>query len=191
MDRYLEAFTEIIRDIRRLEQRIHRLETGQGGEGAGLPDPSDEGSLLYSTHDYNASYDEWDGELVHPGGAGYFLKSTAAGIEWSTEAEFTLANFASATELTINGGSITATQTYHTVDTEGDAANDDLDTVAGGSEGDLLILRAENAGRTVTCKDGTGNLLLAGDFDLDDTADTIMLIYDGSNWLELSRSNNA
>jgi len=83
MDRHLEAFREIMRDLRRLEQEMHRLTAGQGGEGSGLPAPSDEGSLLYSTDDYNASYDEWDGELSHPGSAGSWIKSTATILEWT------------------------------------------------------------------------------------------------------------
>jgi len=83
MDAYVEAFREIMRDIYELRQELHRLTVGQGGEGAGLPDPSGEGSLLYSTDDYNASYDEWDGELVHPAAAGQWIKSTATILEWT------------------------------------------------------------------------------------------------------------
>lgn len=94
------------------------------------------------------------------------------------------------TELTITSGAVTKTQSYHTIDTEGDAASDDLDTISGGSTGDIIVITANNTARTVVCKDGTGNLKLSGDFSLDNTEDTIQLIYDGTNWLELSRSNN-
>lgn len=96
------------------------------------------------------------------------------------------------TELTIATGVITATKSYHKVDTEADAASDDLDTISGGSDGNTLILRAENTARTVVVKDGTGNIQCAGDCSLDNTQDTITLIFDGTlnAWLETARSNN-
>jgi hypothetical protein len=56
-----------------------------------------------------------------------------------------------------------------------------------------LVITAANSGRTVVVKDGTGNILLnnvTGDFSMDNTADTMELIWNGGNWLELSRSNN-
>ena len=100
-------------------------------------------------------------------------------------------NFGAAPELTIVGGAITATGTYHRVDTQSDASTDDLGTINGGTEGDLLILRAENSSRTVVCKDAVGNLSMAGgDFTLSHVDDKIMFIYDGTNWCEISRSNN-
>lgn len=94
------------------------------------------------------------------------------------------------TELTIASGVITTTQNYHTVDTESDAASDDLDTITATTAGTFLYLQAANAARSVVCKDGTGNLILAGDFTLDNTEDMIHLISDGSNWIEVCRSNN-
>lgn len=96
-----------------------------------------------------------------------------------------------ATELTISGGVVTATQSYHTIDTESDFAGDDLDTINGGTESDILILRAIHDDRLIRLKDGTGNLRLAGDFDLDNTQDRIMLIKQGSDWVEISRSDNS
>ncbi len=97
------------------------------------------------------------------------------------------------TEVTISSGAITVSQTYHTVDTEGDAATDDLDTIndtATLNETALLILRADSSSRTVVLKDGTGNLRLAGDCTLDHNRDTITLIGTGGVWYELARSNN-
>ena len=78
------------------------------------------------------------------------------------------------------------------VDTEAAAATDNLDTISGTSlrRGQLLVVMAVNTARTVVCKDGTGNLKLAGDMTLDNTEDTLTLMYDGSNWVELARSNN-
>lgn len=99
-------------------------------------------------------------------------------------------NHGSPTELTISAGVITATGSFHTVDTEADAATDDLDTINGGSEGDRLILMAANSARTIVLKDGTGNLALNADFPLDNGQDTLELVYAGTLWRELSRSNN-
>lgn len=73
----------------------------------------------------------------------------------------------------------------------GGAGSDNLDTIAGGQEGDLLVQRASNSSRTIVAKDGTGNLRLAGDFTMDHKEDSLLLIYDGNNWIELSKSNNS
>lgn len=100
-------------------------------------------------------------------------------------------SFSDSSSLTISGGAITATKNLHAVDTEGGASTDDLDTINGTDEGQIIVLRAVNSARTVVVKDGTGNLRLAGDFSLDHLQDSITLInFDGSNFIELSRSNN-
>ncbi len=99
-------------------------------------------------------------------------------------------NHGSPTELTISSGAITVTKSYHKVDTEGDAASDDLDTINGGTEGDEITLRSVDSSRVVTLKDGT-NLKLAGDCVLSSTHDTITLIaISASIWLEKCRSIN-
>ena len=95
-----------------------------------------------------------------------------------------------ASELTIASGVVTATQSYHTIDTEGNAATDDLSTINGGTAGQVLTIRANHTDRTVVVKDGLSNLQLEGDMSLDNAQDTISMIYDGTNWLETGRSNN-
>lgn len=93
-------------------------------------------------------------------------------------------------ELTISSGAITVTGTNHTIDTESDAASDDLDTINGGTDGQILIVRAENAARTVVLKDGTGNIETpdGNDIELDEVAKEVILKYDGatSDWHVLS-----
>lgn len=89
------------------------------------------------------------------------------------------------TELTIAAGVITVTQTYHTVDTQADAATDDLDTIAGVSEGMVVILCAEHTDRTVVLKHGTGNLILGNDISLDDTNKHVALICDAAGNMQL------
>ena len=95
------------------------------------------------------------------------------------------------TELTIASGVVTATSSYNNIDTEGDASTDDLNTINGGSDGQILVIQPANSSRTVVVKDGTGNLLLAGDFSMDSGNDAMVLISISSVWVELSRSNNA
>lgn len=95
-------------------------------------------------------------------------------------------------ELTIATGAVTATGGFHTIDTEGDAASDDLDTINGGVDGMHLTIMAEDGARTVVAKDGTGNLQLSGDCTLDNAQDTLTLLYVAalSAWVEISRSDN-
>ena len=93
-------------------------------------------------------------------------------------------------ELTIASGVITVTGSDHGIDTESNTSSDDLDTINGGTSGDILYLTAWSPARTVVLKDGTGNLSLDGDFSMDNNADVIVLKYTGSIWLEVTRSNN-
>lgn len=92
--------------------------------------------------------------------------------------------------LTISGGIVTVTKSHHSIDTESAAASDDLDTLTatGLTDGFVIVLRPANVAHVVTLKDGTGNLLLNGDYALSATDRTITLIYDGTNWRELARS---
>jgi len=89
------------------------------------------------------------------------------------------------TELTIASGAVTISQTYHDIDTEGDASSDDLDTISGATEGRILILRANHTDRTVVLKNGTGNLNIGGDIYLDDINKRVILIGDSSGNLHL------
>lgn len=93
-------------------------------------------------------------------------------------------------ELTISGGAVAASSGYHRIDTESDAASDDLDNITGGFTGMTLVLRAENSARTVNVTEAGNIELSATPFALDNAEDTISLIYTGSVWLETARSNN-
>lgn len=98
-----------------------------------------------------------------------------------------------AAELTIASGVITVTSSFHPVDTESNAATDDLVTINGGTDGMRVVLTAADNNRTIVVKDSTGNIQCAGDHSLDTVADTIELMYHAgiSQWIELCRSNNA
>jgi hypothetical protein len=66
--------------------------------------------------------------------------------------------FDAPTELTISSGAVTVTQNYHTIDTESDAASDNLSTINGGTDGMVLVFRAANDARTVVIKHDDGNI---------------------------------
>ena len=86
-------------------------------------------------------------------------------------------------ELTIATGAITVTAARHTVDTESDAASDDLDTISGTVAGETFILSPNNTARTVVVKNGTGNIICAtgADITLDETYKSVLCVSDGTN----------
>lgn len=93
-------------------------------------------------------------------------------------------NLQNHTELTIAAGVVTITQSYHRVDTQADAAADDLDTISGGENGDVLLLRAENVARVVTLAHGAGNISLPNSDDIVlPFSSWLALTNDGTNWV--------
>jgi len=98
---------------------------------------------------------------------------------------------------TISGGEITISPGRHYVEVvvEGGTGNgaDNLDTVNGCNEGDVLVLCPATSGvaDTVTARDGIGNLSLAGNFAMDHVDDRLTLLRTAAGWVELSRSGNA
>ena len=94
----------------------------------------------------------------------------------------------------IVSGVITATNTYQTTDTEASAATDDLNTINGGIDGELLILSGASSTRVVTVKHNIDNVRLDGAADFAMTSgprSRLTLQYDSrvSQWIEISRSN--
>lgn len=67
----------------------------------------------------------------------------------------------------------------------------DLLTINGGVAGQRLLLNAATNSDQITLKDGTGNLRLNSDFTTTNSQNYIELIFDGTNWCELSRSQNS
>jgi len=124
-----------------------------------------------------------DGTLMGP-----FFGSVGADLQ-----QINTFSVAAATELTIDAGAITVSQMYHSIDTEIDAASDNLDTIngLGAAIGSVCYLRASNTARTVILKHGTGNIYTLGgtDITLDNTEKVVqvfgfngnvMVIGDGS-----------
>jgi len=96
-------------------------------------------------------------------------------------------NVKASSELTVASGAITLTQHCHTVDTQADAAADDLTDIvwwSGVKAGDTCELRAENTSRVVTVKSATGagkiNTFNNEDFPLDDETKVAKLYWDGT-----------
>lgn len=94
--------------------------------------------------------------------------------------------------VTISAGSATIVDRYHLVAAE-TGTTDNLDNVLNGAAGDVLVIGAD-AGDTITVRD---NGVSSGNITLDSNAafamtggDRLSLIYDGSFWRELSRSDN-
>jgi hypothetical protein len=87
-----------------------------------------------------------------------------------------------ATTVTIAGGVLTVTQSHHYSETEAAAASDDIDTITGLQDGQLLILGIVDAGRNSVLKHGTGNIRCPNDRDvtIDTAADCVLLVRDGA-----------
>ncbi len=98
------------------------------------------------------------------------------------------------TELTISGGYVVVSRSYHKIDTEGDASTDNLTHLTGGTWGQILIIRAANAGRTVVVKNDPTqsqySIMCGTDFSLTSDVDTMTLLYSGYIWIEIARSDN-
>ena len=90
-------------------------------------------------------------------------------------------------ELTIASGVITITHSYHQIDTESDASSDNLQTINGGSDGQILMLRTSNNSRDVVLIHDNGNIFISdGDDHTLSTANGIVVLFkNGNNWYEL------
>lgn len=100
-------------------------------------------------------------------------------------------SFPNGGELTIASGAITPTGAYHFVDTEGDASSDDLATISGGQDGQVLILQPENSVRVVTLV-ASGNIDLpeGNPVTLRDDKDSVTLLFNAtlSKWVLVAKS---
>jgi len=85
----------------------------------------------------------------------------------------------SPTTLTISSGSITPTDMYHFVDTEGGASVDVLSSISGGSVGDLLVLRPYSDSRKIIVFMGYVD---GPYYTLSGNRDVITFVNTGSNW---------
>ena len=98
-------------------------------------------------------------------------------------------------ELTIATGSITPTAGYHAVDTEADAATDDLTDIVTTNipDGGVLVIRAIDATHDVVVKhtaSGANKIVIAAgaDLTLDDAVKSITLQRRGDHWEEVGQA---
>lgn len=134
-----------------------------------------------------SSNDTTEDFLVNQLPSGDGIRMTETGDGGDETLVPSLGNFTAASELTIATGAITATQNFHTIDTESDASGDDLATINGGTSGDMLFIRLAAAARKVCLKDGDGNLTIhGGDITLADLDTILAFFYDGDNWAMIS-----
>ncbi|WMT91160.1 DUF2793 domain-containing protein [Pelagibacterium sp. H642] len=89
---------------------------------------------------------------------------------------------------TVAGG-VLATSTGYVVPAPESGTSDEVLTISGGFDGAVLIVTG-STGRTLTFRDGAGNLKLGGDRVLDNFEDSLMLVRRGGDWIELSFSDN-
>jgi len=93
----------------------------------------------------------------------------------------------SATALTIATGAVTLTNNSgsYVLDTEGAAATDDLDTISGGQNGQVIWLNTANSSRDITLTSGVGNIInpTGLSITLGNTNDVACLRYNGTNWI--------
>lgn len=95
-----------------------------------------------------------------------------------------------ASELTIAAGAVAVTSNHHYIDTQGDASNDDLETLGGTpADGDIVYLYAANDARTVVIKHNAGDIYCWGgsDITLDENNKVVVAIYSTlySRWMVL------
>ena len=124
--------------------------------------------------------------LLNTDGTVQTASSFTSGANLSCGAKFSMVPSTSVKGIV--SGAITATQSFHPLTCE-TGLTDDLDTINGGTYGMVLVITAFLF--TVTAKDNTGNMKLAGDFAMNSVYDRLTLMYDGTYWIELCRSNNA
>lgn len=150
--------------------------------------PYDDTDVITIKHNQGNIYLNGGQDITLTGNQQLVLYYDAEWSQWTDT--FIESHINISSELTIATGAITVTQARHTIDTEADAATDDLDTINDISplEGKKIILQAEDATRTVVIKHGTGNIFLNGgnDITLDDTTKQLELIYNGTNWTDVS-----
>jgi len=122
----------------------------------------------------------------------FLTNSSAAFYEITNTNILYFGNYDDKTSLTlatISSGSIQAKDTAMRVATEASASSDILDTISGGYVGMTVTLTPSDNADTVQVRE-TGNIALASDFDLTHSYDTITLLWNGSKWVEVSRSDN-
>ena len=115
----------------------------------------------------------------------------AAGDAITSTGDFSATNTVNlgSSTLTLSTDAVTATKSYHIIAAES-GTTDNCATISGAAAGDIIIISAD-AGDTITIKDGTGNIKCGADRAMvGNDGDVMHLVYDGSNWLMVTWSEN-
>jgi hypothetical protein len=138
-----------------------------------------------------------DAERLAVGTANQVLTSDGTDAAWSSDAtldDLTINNKLNtqSNAATISSGAITYSGAYMVVDTEGAASSDTLDTISGGSVGDIVIISTANSARDIIIPHNSGNILsrTGTSTTLSDANDRVAYEFDGSKWQSLFRSVN-
>ena len=112
----------------------------------------------------------------------------------ATDTTWVIGGFTTAAEQTAEvvteGSTIVATGTYQPISSAGAVTTSATTAIADGVvNGQILILVNENASDTIIVKNGA-NTHLTGDITLGND-DTLTLMWDGADWLEIATSNNS
>lgn len=101
-----------------------------------------------------------------------------------------ITNYVSGTA-TIATGAVVISNTYMKITEQSSGVADDLDSITGGAEGDILLIR-RNGTATITIKHAAGanKFRLSGSVDFDVASDytTITFMHDGTSWCETART---
>ena len=112
------------------------------------------------------------------------IGQTSAGVGGNQSALYFGHHVEEGSALTLDTGEITLSGGFgmYTLDTEGSVVLDELDTINGGVEGDIVAFRIAAPARHVRLMDGTGNLDLGQDILLYVIKQIVHLRFDGTNW---------
>ena len=93
--------------------------------------------------------------------------------------------------LTIVSGYVVIKNSYHIIAAE-TGTSDLLGSIYGGYLGQILVLQPDTGDTITVVGDSSGNIRLAltNNFEMNNTADKLTLIFTGTEWQELSKSNN-
>lgn len=96
-----------------------------------------------------------------------------------------------AINLSGTAGQMASRATRITVAPEGGGPNDDLGTISGTQDGDVIIVSPTYPGHTITVRNAVGNIRCGTDFPMSSVYDNIVLRNQGGTLVQLARNDNA